>query len=264
MTNFLSMKRAFSFIVLSLLLLNPLQAAQKFDTDPWHRVLLMVVSTDGFVNYDWLRNDPKDLDLFLAQASKVSPHSHPDLFPTREDQLVYWLQVYNAFALRNVLNFPGLKKISDKKRKFFVKTKIEIGGKKYSLQSLENDLIRPEFKDARVHFFLNCAAWSCPKLYREPLEPKRLDKQLDQYSKNFVNDPQHVRFDKEEGILYLSKILKWYRVDFLKAMKEMDGGKKEKIIAYLNKYRKVKIPTEEVRKIKYIPYDWTVNDINNL
>jgi len=253
-----------SFILLATSFLNPLEAAESFDHEPWHRVLAMVVSSEGFVNYDWLRSDHEDLDRYLDAVKKVSPTSHPERFPTREDELVYWLQVYNALAMRHVLNFPGLKKTSDKKLRFFVFSKFKIGGIKYSLRSLENKMIREVYKDARVHFFLNCASYSCPKLYQEPLLPETLNDQLDQYARNFFNDSQHLQFDAKEGVLSLSMILKWYQKDFLSAMKETSGGKKEKIVAYLNQYREEKIPIAAVKKIKYIPYNWTVNDIKNL
>jgi len=258
------MKRIFVFLVVLFFTSNPLLAAESFDHEPWHRVLTMVVSSEGFVNYDWLRSDHDDLDSYLEEVKIVSPQSHPELFPTREDELVYWLQVYNALAMRHVLNFPGLKKTSDKKLRFFVFTKFNVGEKKYSLRSLENKVIREIYKDSRVHFFLNCASASCPKLYQEPLLPETLNDQLDRFARNFVNDSQHVRFDAEKGILSLSMILKWYQKDFLDAMKDVPGGKKEKMVAYLNLYREEKIPVSAVKKIKYIPYDWTVNDIRNL
>ena len=178
--------------------------------------------------------------------------------------MVYWLQVYNALAMKNVLNFPGLKKTSDKKLRFFVFTKFNVGGEKYSLRSLENKVIRAQYKDARAHFFLNCASYSCPQLYREPLNVRKLDEQLNRFSRNFINDTKHVQFDPQSGILKLSMILKWYQKDFLDAMKDVSGGKKEKIVAYLNQFREIEIPISGVKKIKYIPYNWTVNDIKNL
>lgn len=253
------------FVLTSFFFSHPSFSAElKFDTTPWQRVLGTVVSEEGFVDYAKLREHPQELDAFLEQAARVSPKNRAELFPTEKEQLVYWLQVYNALAMKNVLNFPGLKKTSDKKRQFFVTTKFELGGEKYSLQELENDLIRPQFQEARAHFFLNCASYSCPRLYREPLRADQLDEQLDRFTRNFLNDAKHARFDAETGILWLSKILYWYQEDFLNAMKEVSGSKDDKLIAFVNQYRTEKIPREKVKKIKYFDYNWTVNDVKNL
>lgn len=259
-------KQLFVFVLSLYLFVPSLQGAEPvFDYTPWQQVLKNYVSEkEGFVNYDKLGAYPEDLDIFLKEAREISPKTRPDLFPTVNDQKVFWLQVYNALAMKNVLNFPGLKKTSDKKIRFFVFTKFEVGGEEFSLRSLENDLIRPQFQDARIHFFLNCASYSCPKLYREPLRADQLEEQLDRFSKDFLNNPQHVRFDADKGVLWLSKILKWYQVDFVTAMDKIDGSKEDKVIAFVNQYRKDKIPREKVKKIKYFKYNWTVNDIKNL
>ncbi len=239
-------------------------ADEPFDTTSWQRVLETGVSEEGFVDYAKLKEHPQELDAFLEQVAKVSPKNRPELFPTKNEQMVYWLQVYNALAMKNVLNFPGLKKTSDKKRLFFVTTKFEVGGEKFSLQELENDWIRPQFQEARAHFFLNCASYSCPRLYREPLRADQLDEQLNRFSQNFLNDEKHLRFDEKTGILWLSKILYWYQGDFLNAMKNITGSNEDKLIAFVNQYRAEKIPREKVKKIKYFDYNWTVNDVKNL
>ncbi len=261
------MVKAFLSLVFSLVLFSSSVFAAEpiFDYTPWHQVLKKYVTEDkGFVKYDQLSAYPEDLDAFLSDARIVSPKTRPELFETRNEQLVFWLQVYNGLAMKNVLNFPGLKKTSDKKLRFFVFSKFEVGEEEYSLRSLENDVIRAEFNDARIHFFLNCASYSCPKLYREPLRADQLDEQLDRFSKNFLNSEQHVRFDAKKGVLYLSMILKWYQVDFINAMKDVAGKKDDKVIAFVNKYRDQPIPRNQIKKIKYIPYNWTVNDVKNL
>lgn len=264
------MKKSISIVSLLIVLFVFFQrnacSQAEFDHQPWHEVLLAVVSEEGFVDYDKLRQDSSKLDLYLAAAEKASPANRPELFPTRNDELVYWLQVYNALAMKNVLNFPGLKKTSDKKLRFFKFSKFVLGGEKYSLSGLENKLIRKDYPDARVHFFLNCASYSCPQLYREPLKAETLGQQLDRFARNFLNSEKHVRFDIGTGVLKVSKILKWYEKDFLTAAKEVPGGSKEKIVAFINRYRDEgnQIPVNAVTKIKYIPYNWTVNDIQNL
>lgn len=241
-----------------------LSAAPAFDYNPWHKVLKNVVTEkEGFVNYEQLRKDPSNLDAFLKQAEEISPNNRPDLFPTREDKLVYWLQVYNALAMKNVLNFWPIKKTSDKKLRFFVFTKFDIGGERYSLKSYEDKAVREAFQEPRVHFFLNCASYSCPKLYREPLKADQLDKQLDRFARNFLNDPDRVKFDQQSGVLWLSKILYWYRGDFMAAMPDVEG-KEDKVIAFINQFRDKKIPVDQVKDIKYFDYNWTVNDVKNL
>ena len=107
---------------------------------------------------------------------------------------------------------------------------IKIQGYTYDLNNIEHNILRPVFKDARVHAAVNCASYSCPKLLNEAYTAARLDEQLDASMRGFVNDPLRNRMgpDKAE----ISEIFKWFKGDF-----ERDGSLRD----FLNKYAAVKL-----------------------
>ena len=119
-----------------------------------------------------------------------------------------------------------------------------MNGKKYSLNNIENDIIRPQFKDARIHFAVNCAAKSCPPILNAAFFGKSLDTQLEAVTKKFINNS---KFQTIAALkLTLSKIFDWYAVDF--------GD----INTFVNKYSTVKVNKNTV--VIFKEYDWTLND----
>ena len=106
-----------------------------------------------------MAKNQNDLNIYLAYVSKVSPRSHPDLFPSRRETLAYYINSYNALAMYGVIsnNIPKeLTRFLDRAR-FFKFTVYQIGRENNSLDDYENDIIRP-IGEPRVHFALNCMA----------------------------------------------------------------------------------------------------------
>ena len=117
--------------------------------------------------------------------------------------------------------------------------------------TFEHNILRPRFKDPRVHFAINCAAKSCPPLRSEPYRAGELDQQLDEMTSAFINDLESNR--RENHTLYVSSIFKWFGEDFNKD-----------IIGFFLKYVKgdLKRELEAKRgkiKVKYLDYDWSLN-----
>ena len=121
---------------------------------------------------------------------------------------------------------------------------IEIGGDYYSLNQIENDILRKQFPDPRIHFALNCAARSCPPLASFAFTPEQLDHQLDQQTRAFVN--QTIRASEGSKPLYLNKIFDWYGADF--------GD----LHTFVNRYADKKISRD--RPLIFKEYDWSLND----
>ncbi|MEL7124151.1 MAG: DUF547 domain-containing protein, partial [Bacteroidota bacterium] len=120
---------------------------------------------------------------------------------------------------------------------------IKLGGKTYSLNNIENDILRPVYKDARIHFAVNCAAKSCPPLLNKAFTASNLNNLLDQQTKKFVNDSSFNQIEATK--VSISKIFEWYSVDF------------PKLIEFINKYSTQKVNTNA--KVKYNEYDWKLN-----
>ncbi|MBK9170245.1 MAG: DUF547 domain-containing protein [Bryobacterales bacterium] len=232
-------------------------SAQAPDLALYESALQRHVRADGAVAYAALRDDLVPLDTFVRQLGAVSPDSHPQLFPRREQKLAYWLNAYNALVLwAFAKDYP---KGKDRLRNridqgvFFYGTKFRVGGKQRSLDDIETNTIRKGFGDPRIHFALVCASASCPRLAREAYRGDRLDDQLEARTRLFVNETGNVRWDDARGIVTLSKIFEWYEGDF--------GGGRTSIVAFLYKYHRDGPRTEKRPwKTEYFPYDWSLND----
>jgi len=257
-----------SFFRVSLLLLltavaTAIRADSKFSYEDWSRVLGRFVDARGYVSYDALAKERADLDRFLAAIEKTSPKSDPALFPTKNDQLAYWLNAYNAQVFKGVLA-RGPERESVWKGgllsgySFFVGMDIVLGGEKLNLKKLEDKTVREGFKDPRVHAALNCASKGCPRLPQVAFDPEKLDAQLDSGMTGFVGEVRNVTADDAAKTVTLSKIFDWFSGDFL-AFEKAKGTADPNQIDYVNRYRGPlpKVPRDY--RIRFSEYDKSVN-----
>ena len=200
---------------LSLLLVPAaLGAAPPFDHSPFDQVLQEYVDDQGLVRYAALAADRAQLDAYVDSLGHASPASHPDRFPTRAHELAYWINAYNAFTLRGVIDAYPIASVKDAfaLSGFFNRQTFVAGGREMTLDHLENQIIRPTYQEPRIHFAVNCAALSCPQLENRAFTGSDLDARLEQALTRFAQAPNHVRLQGKQ--LYLSKILDWYGEDF--------------------------------------------------
>jgi hypothetical protein len=214
----------------------------------WANVLTKYVDENGRIDFTGVSKDRADLDAYVGWIARTSPTTSPASFPTREAQLAYYINAYNALAMYNVLQSGMPKDLNAVKVRFFYSSKLPIGGGKMSLYDLENKVIRP-MGDPRVHFALNCMVRGCPRLPREPFRADQLDLELQASAQYFLSEPRNVDVQTDRQTVRFSQILQFYTDDFLK--------KAPSLIAYANTYRESKIP--EGFKVDFIPYDWTLN-----
>jgi len=168
--------------------------------------------------------------------------------PEEESAALAWhLNAYNAWILHNILaKYPTEGPLSGDPL-FFHGKRIVISGFKTSFDHLEQKIIRPEFKEPRIHFALNCASESCPPLLDRPYLAATLEADLDRQTRLFINEnPQGVRV--EGAVVKLSKIFDWYAEDF---------GGKEGLIPYINQYRDSRVSPD--RRVEFLPYSWALN-----
>ncbi len=215
-----------------------------FSQIPTHQAfskqLNQFVSSDGIVDYAGWKKQEADLDRYLAELAKSTPQG----YWSRSQALAYWINTYNAFTIKLILeNYPlnSIKDLHDG-NPWAIKW-ITLAGKTYSLNQIENEIIRPQFKEPRIHFAVNCAAASCPPLLNEAFKADQLEKQLEKQTRKFINNST---FNKLDGnTLKVSKIFDWYGEDF--------GTLK----AYLNNYRTPQIAAST--SITFMAYDWALN-----
>ena len=219
----------------------------------WDSLLRRHVTPDGWVDYRGFLRDSARLQTYLELLSAHHPN---DEFWSREERLAYWINAYNAFTVRLVVDHYPVESIKNIKNGIpFVNTVwdikfIDIEERAYALNNIEHGIIRERFDEPRIHFAVNCAAKSCPKLRNEAYTAEQLDRQLDEQARDFLNDPAKNRVEPDH--LQLSRIFRWYGGDF-KA--------KGSIIEFINPFTPVDIhPGAE---IDFMEYDWSLNDVEN-
>ena len=240
--------------------------AQGIDYSEYDRLTRKYVNGQGLVNYNGLKGEIGALKGFIDQISEVSPHSHPQQFKDGGEQLRYWMTAYNAWVLyiaaseypaKNALwNFAGL----------FRNREIKLGGKQLGLEDLEHKIIRKGYGEPRIHFYINCAAFSCPSLWQGAIAPGKTWDALDQSAKRFINDPRNVKYDAASKKLQLSKIFDWFSADFLTFLKEKKGISQPHISQYILLYLEgpardslAKTPVNEL-SVGYFSYNKKLNE----
>ena len=216
-----------------------------FPHDLLTSILSRFVNKAGKLDYKGIAANRAALDSYVSTLALVSPARNRELFPTHGEQLAYYINGYNALAITGVIDRPGLQAVNEPRWGFFVGTRYVIGGKQMDLNTLENDVIRPTFKDPRLHFALNCQSAGCPRLPQAAFDPTKMEAQLDAAAQEFCTDPSRVYADAA-GVWHISQIFDWYKADF------QPGGVTEFINGYGGK-----IPAGA--RVQIIPYDWSLS-----
>lgn len=206
----------------------------------WDKVLKAHVNQSGVVDYAGIKADPS-----FSKAVSLFSNQHPDASWSRNEEMAFWINVYNVFTVKLIIDNMPLKSIMDIDKpwdKKFVKLKDKV----YSLNQIENEILRPKFKDPRVHFAINCASFSCPKLANYAIRAEGLDATLTKLTKGFLADTNRnkITTDKAE----ISQIFDWFKDDFTT---------KTDLIGFINLYSTVKVKAGVTPS--FITYSWALN-----
>ncbi len=208
--------------------------------DAYNALLGKYVTASGKVNYKGLKADAAELDRVTQSFSAHTPTNGW----SKNERLAFWINAYNSFTLKLIVdNYPVSSITKLEGGKPWDVKRIKIGGVLYSLNQIENDIIRPQFMDARIHFVLNCAAKSCPPLYKIAFLPSVLDDQLDQRTRTFIRSKHN---ELSISAVKISKIFDWYKDDF------------KDLIAFLNKYATLTVVFDA--KVEFSTYNWDLNE----
>ncbi len=216
----------------------------------WTDLLEKHVDEDGWVDYPGFIRDSAKLYEYLALLASHHPNRSNW---SSEERKAYWINAYNAFTVQLICrHYPveGIKKI--KAGIPFVNSVwdikfIEIEGQTYDLNNLEHGILRKKFRDPRIHFALNCASVSCPRLRGSAFTADSLDAQLDEAGRQFLSEDLRNRIRSDS--LNISSIFKWYKGDFV--------SQDQSLIDFLNQFAPVKISPDA--EIEYLDYDWRLN-----
>jgi hypothetical protein len=218
----------------------------------WDELLKKHVNAQGLVNYRGFQADSLALNAYLQRVSDQVPGQGL----SETERLAYWLNAYNAFTIQRVIRSYPIKSIRQLGgEQTLVNTVwdqpfIRLGVDKYSLNDIEHRLIRKKFADNRIHFALVCAAHSCPKLRNEAYVATRLNQQLDEQGRDFVNDPAKNQLTPADNPR-VSAIFDFYPGDFRK-----NGSRS--VPEVINRYATTKIDPDAT--LMYLDYDWTLNE----
>lgn len=225
--------------------------ALPIDHSDFDELLKKYVAENGDVDYKGFLENKTQFEGYLEKLSNNHPN---DKNWPPADQLAYWINAYNAFTLKLILDKYPIESIKDLKSGIpFVNTVwdikfINIEKSTYDLNNIEHGIIRKQFDDPRIHFAVNCASYSCPRLRAEAYTANRLEEQLADQAKYFVNNKSKNIISENQ--VSLSKLFLWYSGDF-----KQDG---KEVLDFINKYSDVKINKDA--KVKYLDYIWTLNE----
>ena len=198
--------------------------SQSIDHQAWQEILdtYLVKEASGVNLFKYSSvsdSDHKKLKTYIDGLAAIDPRQY-----NRNQQMAYWINLYNALTIDVVLDAYPVKSILKIGGSFFSpgpwnKKYLKISGQKVSLNDIEHGILRPIWKDSRIHYAVNCASYSCPNLSATAYTAGNLDDQLAMAAKDYINNPRGITIDDED--LMLSKIFDWYQVDFGKNESEL-------------------------------------------
>ena len=231
-------------------------AAAQLNNIAWDYLLDTYLRRAGTVQlFDYRGVTPRDrllLDEYVESLAGVPISRY-----ARSEQLAFWINLYNAVTVKVVLDAYPIGSIREIGGIFRLggpwgEKRLTVEGEKLSLDDIEHRILRPIWRDPRVHYALNCAAKGCPDLAAVAFTSENTEALLDAGARAYINDGRGVRL--KDGDLFVSSIFKWYREDF--------GGSDTGILAHLKQYAEpgLRAKLAAVKRIKGYSYDWALND----
>ena len=251
------MMRKFVILLFSLLILSSIHqeiSAETFDHSKFDQILKQYVDQQGLVDYNRISKSSRFKEYMESLKSvKVEELS-------RNGQLALWLNAYNAVTIDKVIKWKPKKSVRETlipevwtSTKFFTTRDHVVAGRQLSQDDIENEILRKELKDPRIHFAIVCASSSCPPLARFAFTEENVQANLEEETRKYINSSRGTRIGYAENTFYLSKIFDWFSSDF----KSKSGTVLGFIKSYLSKEAMSFL--ERDPKITYIHYDWALN-----
>lgn len=235
------MKKLFFLFILHIVFLQA-----HAQTSIFNNLLQKHVTNDGFVDYKEFKKDEAKLDTYLEFLSNTNPNNSW----SENKQKAFWINAYNAYTIKLILENYPLKSIIDIKKEGNTAWKIpfaKVGGKTYALDHIEHEILRKSLFDPKIHVGVNCASISCPKLGNVAFTEDNVEEELNKLMKTFINDSSRNKISKNK--VQISEIFNWFQGDFTK---------NETLIDYINSYSETKINKDA--KISFLTYNWALNE----
>ncbi len=237
-------------------------SSEAVDHSVWDRLLKTYVKlgAEGMNRVDYAafkKGGHGDLKLYIRRLETINPRAL-----NRAEQFALLANLYNAKTIDIVLDHYPVKSIKDISLggglfSAFTggpwKAKVtRLGGVELSLDDIEHGILRPIFKDPRVHYAVNCASMGCPNIGTEAFTGAKLNQQLEAAARAYINHPRGVKI--EDTSAAVSLIYSWFKADF--------GGDDRAVLAHLLKYASAPLAEKlrAVSSVSYQTYGWGLND----
>ncbi len=253
-------------------------ASAEYSVDTANALFQEYVDDREGVDYRRLKEHRADLDAFVTSLAALDP-AMIAAWP-EPDRIAFWINAYNAITLQRIVDHYPIKRGGAISGLRFPESSIRqiggvwdnittrVAGSDMTLDHIEHEILRKEFREPRVHAALVCAAKSCPPLRPEAFTGDRLDQQLDDQSRRFLGTPKRFQIDRDKKIVRLSPILKWYGEDFVAAYSPgetiqghtpAERAALEFVSRYLSAEDAEFIRTQSYR-VEFLDYDWSLNE----
>ena len=228
---------------------KPVEEAPKVKAEihkTWDDLTRKHISSSGKVNYAGFKKDKEELVKYIKELQSY----HKDVSSwSKNKRLAYWINVYNAVTVKLIVDNYPLKSITDLHGgKPWDKKLINLGGTDYTLNVIEKKIIIAKFKEPRIHFAVNCAAKSCPKILNRAWTEDNIQRYLTKQTKAFLANSSQNTITEDKVVI--SKIFDWYKADF--------GTSNENVIKFINKYSDTEVKSSAT--VTYNEYDWSLNN----
>ncbi len=234
------------------------RSTASIDHSAWQDILDAYLISDhpsGINRFDYgaLKANSEDrqkLGGYLQSLSDIDPREH-----SRDEQMAYWINLYNALTVYVVVPRFPVDSIKDIKSGLidFGPWNLELfplQGEKLTLNQIEHGILRPIWQDPRIHYAVNCASHGCPNLAGRAYQAETLEQMLEASAREYVNHPRGAQIVDDE--LIVSSIYDWYKVDF--------GNTSEGVIAHLSKYAEPELKAQLAKFDDFDDdYDWRLN-----
>ena len=227
--------------------------------DAWKQFLAkyLRVQKDGANRLRYRDVSRKDRESLVNYIGHLS--AQPISRTNRAQQMAFWINLYNALTVKVTLDHYPVKSIRDIDISpgLFAdgpwgKQLIKVEGVALSLNDIEHRILRPIWKDPRIHYAVNCASIGCPDLQPRPFSASSLDTDLNAAARAYINDKRGVTI--KDGAVSVSKIYDWFIEDF--------GDSADAVLAHIIRYARPSLKTrlEKIATISDAHYDWSLND----
>lgn len=230
-------------ILSALLLTQVISFAQYTNYQFFETFLQKYVDENGKVNYNKINSNKVDLDKVVARFEDLKPKENW----SKNEKLAYWINAYNAYSIKLIIDNYPLKSILDISNAWKINF-INIDGSKISLDDIDYRVLK-KLNEPRIHFSINCASYSCPSLKNRAFYPDTIENELENAAITFLNDSERNQISKKEA--KLSKLFDWFSADFTT---------QTDLVTFINQYSKVKI--NDKTKISFLDYNWSLNNVD--